>query len=67
MPETATSVVTVRERNRAETQRRSAIDLADQHLEYFAAIARHASFTEDDRKKFATRMVDAVIGLTRAS
>lgn len=67
MPEVATSIVTIRERNRAETQRKDAIALVSEHLEYYGAIAKHASFTTEDRQKFATRMVDAVISLTRPS
>ena len=67
MPETATSTVAIRERNRADQQRHDAIALVSEHLEYYGAIARHSSFTPEDRKKFATRLVDAVIALTRVS
>lgn len=65
LTDSSISVVAIREKNRAERQRESAISLASEHLEYYGAIAQHPKFTAADRKQFAGRMVDAVIALTR--
>lgn len=62
-----TSVVALREKNRADRQRAGAIAIVSEHLEYYGVIAKHDKFTAENRKQFATRMVDAVIGITRVS